>query len=143
MRKILPLLAVMAVLGGGCGHDEPASSPPDLTGAFWRVAAGLKTADWETAAPTRRFTDGDVWGSSGCNDFESTYERNGDKLTIKPGGTTLMLCQGTKWDVEIAFHKLLDAVASWRIEGGELALADAGGKELLRLCERSSAPGSP
>src|ERR1700754_273096 len=103
MRRFAPLLVVMATIG--CGYDEDTTSS-ELTGAYWRGTAGVKTAGWEQSPPTVQFTDGGVSGSNGCNQFGATYELSGDRLTIEQHMTTLMYCGSPAWDVELEFSEL-------------------------------------
>jgi heat shock protein HslJ len=130
---------VLAVLGAGCGDDEgdeAASSPADLTGVHWQVSGGLKTEGWEASAPTMLFDDAqNVSGSSGCNRYTASYALDGDTLQIGSPGTTLIGCEGVQQAVEVEFRRAMGEIKTWRIDGEELVLADADGKELLRLKE--------
>jgi heat shock protein HslJ len=123
------------VLLSGCGDagDDEAESagPPPFAGIPWVVMGEVQHA------PTMKFEDGAVSGSTGCNQFSGGYTASGDTLEIGEVASTQMACPGPAMQVERAFLDTLPRIAGWRMDGDELVLADGDGKELLRLSEPS------
>jgi heat shock protein HslJ len=116
----------------GCGDDDgggATAGAPTLEDVPWALASG----------PSATFRDGTVTGSAGCNRFTAPYTVDGDALEIGHAATTNMACPRPADRVERAYLAALERVAGWQVEGGELALSDAGGKELLRFSEASPA----
>jgi heat shock protein HslJ len=60
-------------------------------------------------------SDGQVGGSGGCNQYSAPYQIDGDKLTVGPMSSTLMLCDGAVGAQETAFFGGLTGATSWRI----------------------------
>jgi heat shock protein HslJ len=77
--------------------------------------------------PTMTFSsDGRVGGSGGCNQYSALYVTDGDKLTVGPVSSTLMLCEGPVGAQETAFFSGLGGATSWRItDTGELEIEGA------------------
>jgi len=110
-----------------------------LEGTPWVLSAGISVEGWEQAAPTATFEGSAVSGSTGCNRFSGRYALDGDALALSALATTLLACAPPLDAVERAFVAALERVAGWRVAGGELALLDATGEELLRFAPASLA----
>jgi len=82
---------------------------------------------------TADFNTGQVAGISGCNNYTAPYEMNDANLTMGEAATTRMACaepQGVM-EQETQYLSLLGSVASYRIEGRQMTLLDAGGQAVL------------
>jgi heat shock protein HslJ len=126
IRGLVALAGLLAVVG--CGGDDDggaAAGGPSFEDVPWTHADG----------PSATFSDGTVSGSTGCNRFSATYTTDGDALEIGQVATTNAACPDDTAERE--FLAALDRVEAWRVEGGELALDDGDGNELLRLSEPS------
>jgi heat shock protein HslJ len=121
------------VLVAACGGEEEgaATGAPGLEGVPWMLTSGGEHA------PSATFADGTVAGSSGCNRYTATYTLDGDRLKIGPAITTKMACGPPADTIERGYLAALERVATWRVDDGELVLADTQGKELLRFREAS------
>jgi heat shock protein HslJ len=125
VRRLLAFLLGLAVVAG-CGDDGgEAATAPSFEGVPWALPTG----------PSATFADGTVSGSAGCNQYTASYTVDGDELEIGTVASTNMACPPPADRVEREFLAALDRVASWQVDGGELVLADADGKELLRFRE--------
>jgi heat shock protein HslJ len=105
-----------------------------LANTKWLLTRLSDRAPVESNRVTLEFSgDGKVSGSAGCNSYSGTFEEDGTKLAISQVAVTLMACQEPTgiMEQEIAFLNALAAVQGYRIGGGQLALQDAGGQELL------------
>ena len=76
--------------------------------------------------------DGRMHGFAGCNRMMGGYENSGDKLIFKGVATTMMACPNGM-ETEAAFAKALQQTVRFRIEGADLQLFDAEGKQLAQL----------
>lgn len=139
MRRLL-LLALGLVTVIGCGGDDGGGTPAppgEFEGVPWIVTAGLSAPSWEQFAPSATFSNGKVSGSAGCNQFNASYEVDGDKLELGDISSSLMACPPLADPVEREYLEALRAVDGWRMENGELVLVDEDGNDLLRFGEPS------
>ena len=137
MKSALPLLAaLLASAMLGCGGDEEegegAADPSSLEGVPWVLVSGVDVDGWEAVAPSLTFEEGQVSGSSGCNQFSGSYTVDGSSLELGEIAMTSMGCPSPADEVEQASMDALQGTAGWRLEGEELVLVDADDAELLR-----------
>jgi heat shock protein HslJ len=142
MRLLLLLVLGLAV-AVGCGGEDDGGGTPSPPAEFedvpWIVTSGLSAPSWEDFAPSASFANGKVSGSAGCNQFNASYEVDGEKLELGEIASSLMACPPLADPVEREYLETLRAVEGWRIENGELVLVDGDGNELLRYGEPSLA----
>ena len=92
------------------------------------------TAAQDKAKPTLRIgTDGKVSGRGGCNGFFGSAKVDGSKVQFGQIGSTEMACEQPVMDQEHKFHQALERAATFRIEQGNLLVADKDGKDILRF----------
>jgi len=77
--------------------------------------------------------DGMVLGNAGCNDYNGSYEIDGDKLTVGPLATTRKMCDEPQdvMETEQAFLKNLESAATFTIEEKTLTIFGSDGTKLL------------
>jgi heat shock protein HslJ len=104
-------------------------------------AADGTTVDAVAEHPaTFQFQAGQVTGTTGCNRFFSGYSREGDQLTVNPGGSTLMACLSEALQAqETAILTGLPQVASFVQTGDRLQLFDEAGTILFTLMPQPTA----
>jgi heat shock protein HslJ len=109
------------------GPPPSASSTATLTDAAWTVTSINGAPMLPDASPTMAFSaDGQVAGTGGCNQYSAPYQTDGDKLTVGPMSSTLMLCEGAVGAQETAFFNGLSGAATWLItDTGDLAINGA------------------
>jgi heat shock protein HslJ len=120
---------------------EPATTPEtmpaaSLEGAPWQLvsyadAAGEMHEPLSGTQITIEFRDGQVAGSSGCNNYIGSYRVAGEKLSIRLSGSTMMACPEEVMSQETAYWAALDGAALYRITGDALQIVSADGKPLL------------
>jgi heat shock protein HslJ len=76
-----------------------------------------------------------IAGNAGCNRLMGSYTLNGEQLTFSQMATTRMACPDMQR--EAALLKALGATQSWRIDGAQLELLDAGANLLARFEARN------
>jgi heat shock protein HslJ len=75
---------------------------------------------------------GRLAGSAGCNHYFGEYREEGDTLTVKGIGSTLIACLDPGvMDQETRYLALLGSAAWFRIDGDRLVISDAGGAVIL------------
>ncbi len=139
MRRLL-LLGLGLFLVAGCGGEDGGGTPgppPEFEGVPWIVTSGLSAPSWEQFAPSATFAGGKVSGSAGCNQFNASYDVDGEKLAVGDIAASLMACPPLADPVEREYLEALRAVDGWRLENGELVLVDEDDRELLRFGEPS------
>lgn len=83
-----------------------------------------------TSTVTATFDEeGRLSGVDGCNDYVTSYEVDGDAITIAPEmATTKMACEGSPAELSARYFAALTAAATWSIDAvGNLELRDAEG----------------
>ena len=109
--------------------------PTSLTGIVWKmISYNNGTGGVVSALPGIEVTatfgeDGSLTGSAGCNRYTSSYQQDGEYLTIGPIASTFMMCSEPDgvMDQETAYLKALETVASFELKGDRLTLRTASG----------------
>jgi len=127
------------------GPEIPIAMQPDLEQTTWQLvsyrnANGEAVNAWNERPATFQFEAGRVTGTTGCNRFFSSYTLTGDRLTLAPGGSTLMACfPEALAQQEAAILTGMAAVESYDLAAGELRLLDREGSVVLSLAPQVAA----
>lgn len=108
--------------------ETAVSEPQSLTGTVWNVTALNNQPLLPTTAITAEFSeDGQVAGSSGCNNYSAAYVVDGDTITfnMSPAAMTLMACPQPIMNQETAYMTALETAVTYAIDADELSLFDA------------------
>ena len=135
MARTLWAVALLAV---GCAAAGPA--PPagvafaPLEGTAW-LAEDIDGRGVVDRVPSTLIFDAGqkVAGRAACNRYFGTYQQSGDRVEIKPGGTTRMACPPDVMEQEDRFLAALGAAKKARHEGDKLLLLDENGRVRMRL----------
>ena len=109
--------------------------PPSLSGATW-IATGVNNGRGGVASViigseiTALFgEDGSLTGSAGCNNYTTSYEVNGDAISIGPAATTRMMCETPEGVMaqEMAYLTALVNSSTITLSGDRLELRAADG----------------
>jgi heat shock protein HslJ len=123
--------ASLAILAGALAL---ACRSPVLEGSEWNAEQIDGQPVLADARPTLSFQEGDrAGGSAGCNRWFASVELSGEKLRFGRAGATRMACEPARMQQESRFLSALEAVRSWRLEGGTLLLLDESRTERVRL----------
>lgn len=97
-------------------------------------AGGVDSRDITSLVTAEFGEDGSLGGSDGCNDYSTTYEVDGDGITIAPEiASTLMACPEDIMEQASWYISALTSAATWSIDpGGALELRDADGALQVR-----------
>lgn len=113
--------------------DKDSGGDATIFGQMWnlRFIDGVGAVD--SKATFHLEEDGKVTGRAPCNRYFASATVDGDKIEIGKPGATMMACEQPLMAQEGAFFTALEKVASFRIENGNLVLAAADGRDLLRF----------
>jgi heat shock protein HslJ len=100
----------------------------NLTAYFDGTALQRSPADAEV---TLTFADGAAGGKSGCNRYRSAVTIGDATLTFGPAMGTKMACPPPVMEIEQAYLRALEMVATWRIMDDTLELHDGSGRTVL------------
>lgn len=107
----------------------------------YRDAEGDMVPAWEERPATFQFQAGRLTGTTGCNRFFNAYTLAGDRLTLEPGGSTLMACfPEAIAQQETAILSGLTEVVNHELVAEELRLLNGEGDAVLILTPQISAP---
>lgn len=113
----------------------PSTSGQDLTSSIWLLGELNGEGLIEGTTITAQFDEtGSVGGTSGCNNYNTTYEVSGNQLTFnEPIASTMMACPEPVMEQERDFLVVLAETATFEIAGEELILRDVDGNERARF----------
>lgn len=121
----------------------PTFAEDELSGGQWQlisidgqpvVAGSLITLTFDT--------EGNLFGSGGCNSYSATYTIEGDQIVMGPIISTLMMCADPAVaEQEIAYFAALQAVVTRAVVDGQLLLMTETGVE-LNFARRAGLEGS-
>ena len=75
--------------------------------------------------------DGSLSGSSGCNQYSTTYSTSGESISVSSPAITLMACEPDVMAQETAYLTLLPKAGRFVISGDSMTLYDSTGSILL------------
>jgi len=134
MNKIivLSLALVTTFLLTSCSSS---SSSQELTGGIWLLTELNGEEPIPETAITAEFDqDGRVGGSSGCNNYNTTFTVDGDQLTFgEQMASTMMACPDPIMKQERDYQLALASTATYEIKDDELTLFDSDGKDLAKF----------
>jgi len=136
LKKVLfslGLCAGLIILAACASSTSPKGEASELTGSVWGLSLLMDKAIIPSSSISAEFTsDGKVSGSSGCNQYSSTYTVTGSTIKITtPMAATLMACSQELMDQESAYLKALGEAKTFSVAGDELTLSGADNKSLL------------
>lgn len=136
------LVAVVSQTPVGEAAPADFSGASSLTRILWRLQSYQGTAVAAGAEITAVFgDDGSLVGSSGCNNYNTSFTVDGGALTINPIiAATMMACEETIMQQEMAYLAVLPTAAAWTVADDTLTLSDASGAALLVYTAVSSTP---
>jgi heat shock protein HslJ len=140
-----PWLAAALLAAIACGPRVAPAPPPPLAGSEWVVAALGGAPVIAGTNVTLRFSGGGAGGYGGCNWYGGRYTRADSALDIAEIASTARGClrpAGVE-EQEQRLFRILERVASYRVAGGRLLLADSAGDVLLEAAERERAAMDP
>ena len=142
------LLLALAVVSTACAAAAPGS---DLTGKTWLLTAvteqvpafqGVVPAEEQGQYTIAFNTDGTFNAQADCNQVSGDYAvADGNKLTITPGASTLMLCPAGEFG--LLFVNALADAASYKISDQSLQITKADGGTLDFVSGTAEAAGEP
>lgn len=130
-----PLVTTPHVLAS----EHTMAAPDSLELVTWQLVSyqsseGEIIEAFSESPSTWEFQDGHLFGTTGCNRFINNYTREGDRLTITQGGSTLMACTPEALAAqEDAILAGFAKVTRYSQIGDQLLLLDSEGNILFTL----------
>ncbi|MCP4418247.1 MAG: META domain-containing protein [Chloroflexi bacterium] len=131
------LVLAMTAACTSVGDTEPADQPGEnssLVGTDW----DLVTYDDQKALPdgalTVRFTEDEINGSAGCNNYFGGYTLDGVSISIDRLGSTEMACDGLM-EQEAAFLQMLQTAESFTLDADSLIIHTTEGNLVFKQKE--------
>ncbi len=148
-RLVLPaLLGLIVALSGAPRAMAQASLPGAITGSTWELVsltpAGGSAEDTTGGGITMTFgSENAVSGSGGCNNYRASYTTTGTgNIEFGPAAATLKACPEPQGSREGRFFIALDAVTTYRLDGGRLILSADDGTELIFTAQAATGGGA-
>jgi heat shock protein HslJ len=89
--------------------------------------------------------DGNLSGSSGCNNYTARYEVSGKSIQVGPTASTRKMCADPAgvMEQETQFLQALETAATYRLDGSQLELRTADGALAVTLARAGTTDTSP
>ena len=141
-RRLAVACILIVTVAAACYAPTPTSAPLPAPAAArslletrWAVSqlngAQLSIPDLR---PTLIFGGKDtIIGNGGCTGFRGPFFSSGNSITLGPLSAGTASCGQAADQQEQAYLEALQAATSYSLDGNELVLLDASGKELVRL----------
>lgn len=138
MRKKFRLILAIFLLLGTFPLSACTAGGNPVDGTNWELESYLDT-NGEMAAKitdtvvTAQFQADKVSGIAGCNNYNSSYQVDGDKLTFGPAASTRKVCAEPAGIMaqEDAYLSALAKVQTYKHRSDKLEMQDAGGETIL------------
>jgi heat shock protein HslJ len=137
----LILILSSLIARSASGQERSAADAEiDLDGTSWTLdwVDGQDAVSSGDSRATLVFEEGRVRGNATCNGFSGSYERDGSTLSFGMLMSTMMACEGMTQ--ETAYLAALELVAAYRVQDGQLFLANVAGEDVLVLSPMQHAP---
>jgi heat shock protein HslJ len=126
------LTATLVACSQGASLSPSPETPETLAGTSWRAISVAGTEPVEGSSPTLVFTEDEVSGTTGCNQFFGGYTYDAGTINFDQVGMTMMACDGPVSTVEGAYTAALNGATTVSVdEGGQLLLTGSGGEVLF------------
>lgn len=102
--------------------DEMTEDMINLAGTSWKLVSHNRVALLDETEISLNFTDGQVNGNAGCNNFFGNYTQDGDVVMFSGVGATRKACDQNIMDQEAAFLEAISAADGVTISDGALNL---------------------
>ena len=129
---LVPVLLSAFVLAA-CSSDDGDSetqNPADLEGVSW-ILTQMATVGGQTeivsVGVSATFDGTTISGTSGCNQYNASYEAQGSSISFGTIAGTQKLCGDPADSTETRYLQLLADVGSYRISGRSMSMNDTSG----------------
>ncbi len=124
LKLILSGLLILGFLVG-CSNMTQEQPKPQveeliLEGHNWKLVSFGRTRMAVPKDAWVSFKEGHYSGNAGCNGMGGEYVKEGNKLLLKPGMSTLIACPDMS--LETKFRQTMDSVTGYKIEDNKRLL---------------------
>ena len=130
---LILLLLITACQQQVAGTDSGSLPGSALDGTTWTMTSMAKTKALPGAEITAGFMDGQMSGSTGCNNYFYSYKTEGQRIFLEGGGWTEMACMTPDGVMgqESRFLDYLNQVERFQLTAEELQLVTPDGEVLI------------
>ncbi len=132
---------------GSMQSESMVEGDASLTGPTWTLDAYIDAdGNMVNVLPETEITavfgeDGSLGGSSGCNNYNTSYEADGSNIKVNEMiAATMMMCPEPVMQQETAYLANLTAAATFEIAGDTLTLNDANGNPMAVFTAQQPTP---
>ena len=117
-------------------YSKEKSPASDLEGVLWRMVS-YRNADSEMVQSFPEvksiagFENGQVTGNTGCNNYNGTYDVDGNRISFGPMASTLMACPPPETEQEQGYLSALGMVSTFAVDGDNLEMMNEAGEVVL------------
>jgi heat shock protein HslJ len=135
--SIAGLILLVVVLFGACSPRSESLDATSWSLDTYRDEQGELVDVLPGSVVTINFQADTVSGQAGCNNYNGSYEVDGDNLTFSPLATTRKMCADPPgvMEQENAYLRALEAVASYSMGGSSLEMTDSRRDTLLTFTQ--------
>jgi len=129
LKAIILPIAAIAILGlTACTSAE---ADITLTSQPWLLTELISQAPLPDTVITANFSaNGELSGTSGCNNYSGPYTVDGQDIHMGPFASTMMMCPEPVMAQETLYMQTMENTASFTIQGGTLTFNGPGGSPL-------------
>lgn len=137
MKKLIPLVALAALLIAGCKTNKPSLPDDSLEDKKWILVEMMgkpvnTSQDGKNIFLVLNKSDNTITGYSGCNGFGGNYEiTTGNRIAFSKMVGTMMACGDM--ETEVQFLKLMQSVDNYTVRESKLQLNKARMAPLLKF----------
>jgi len=132
------ILTALSLLLSACGSGDREAAGGSLPGSsldntFWTMTSMAGSEPLQGAEITAGFINGQMSGSTGCNNYFADYETQGDRLILTNGAVTEMYCMQPEgvMEIEKQFMDYFYQVDRFHLTADELRLITSAGESLI------------
>ena len=131
-------------------YSKERSPASDLEGALWRMVSyrdvdGEMVLTYPEVKSIAVFESGQVSGNTGCNNYNGSYEVDGNRISFGPMALTLMACPPPEAKQEQGYLSALGMTSTFAVDGDNLEIRDQADEVVLEYeaIESASLTGTP
>ena len=141
-KALIVIWMILITAFAGCsatGGDW--NEPVLLDGTRWELTTLNGVAPLSDTSITAAFTEDEVTGSSGCNDYVGSYTLDGKTIAFEMTETTERTCLGPEgvMEQEERFLHILSRASRLDMDGDQLTLITTGGCALVLTTQSDAA----
>lgn len=126
--------ALVYLMSSRRAADHSVPTAAELAASAWRPSiVGETRIDSDSGIYVQFESDGRLTGHAGCNNFNSGYRLDGNKIDVHPIGVTRMSCPPETMSVEKSFIEALQLSTTIAGAGNRMSMRDERDQVIARF----------